>query len=69
MPQTGPIYVEGAEPGDTLAVRLRNLAVARARLGRSAFVVILLSKASSVCMVTRSPGFTVAMGSLYGLKR
>jgi acetamidase/formamidase len=24
-PQTGPIYVEGAEPGDTLAVRIENI--------------------------------------------
>ena len=24
-PQTGPIYVEGAEPGDTLAVRMENI--------------------------------------------
>lgn len=24
-PQTGPVYVEGAEPGDTLAVRIENI--------------------------------------------
>src|SRR3712207_4994381 len=24
-PQTGPIYVEGAEPGDTLAVKIENI--------------------------------------------
>ena len=24
-PQTGPIYVEGVEPGDTLAVRIENI--------------------------------------------
>src|SRR4051812_37947986 len=24
-PQTGPIYVEGAEPGDTLAVRIESI--------------------------------------------
>ncbi len=24
-PQTGPIYVEGAEPGDTLAVRMEGI--------------------------------------------
>ncbi len=29
-PQTGPFYVEGAEPGDTLAIRILRLAPARA---------------------------------------
>lgn len=29
-PQTGPIYVEGAEPGDTLVVRLRRIEPTRA---------------------------------------
>jgi acetamidase/formamidase len=29
-PQTGPFYVEGAEPGDTIAVHIRSLAPARA---------------------------------------
>ena len=24
-PQTGPLYVEGAQPGDTLAVRIENI--------------------------------------------
>ena len=28
-PQTGPIYVEGAEPGDTLAVRIEEIAFTR----------------------------------------
>ncbi|MGB0091092.1 MAG: acetamidase/formamidase family protein [Solirubrobacteraceae bacterium] len=28
-PQTGPIYVEGAEPGDTLAVRIESIEPAR----------------------------------------
>ena len=28
-PQTGPVYVEGAEPGDTLAVRIENIEPAR----------------------------------------
>ena len=28
-PQTGPVYVEGAEPGDTLAVRLEEIEPAR----------------------------------------
>ena len=28
-PQTGPIYVEGAEPGDTLAVTIENIEAAR----------------------------------------
>ena len=28
-PQTGPFYVEGAEPGDTLAIRIEKLEPAR----------------------------------------
>ena len=28
-PQTGPIYVEGAEPGDTLAVKIESIEPAR----------------------------------------
>src|ERR1700751_4090831 len=28
-PQTGPFYVEGAEPGDTLVIRIENLEPAR----------------------------------------
>ena len=28
-PQTGPFYIEGAEPGDTLAVRIENIEATR----------------------------------------
>lgn len=37
-PQTGPFYIEGAEPGDTLAVRLDRL-VPNRKLGRTATVI------------------------------
>jgi acetamidase/formamidase len=37
-PQTGPFYVEGAEPGDTLAVRLDRLAPSR-EIGYSSKIV------------------------------
>ena len=39
-PQTGPIYVEGAEPGDTLAVRIESIEPAR-DWAVSAFVSVL----------------------------
>ncbi len=34
-PQTGPFYVDGAEPGDTLVVRLEQIRPSRARGGSS----------------------------------
>jgi len=34
-PQTGPFYVEGAEPGDTLVIRIEKLEPARGRLRRT----------------------------------
>ena len=33
-PLTGPFYVEGAEPGDTLAVKILDLQVDGTRRGR-----------------------------------
>ena len=38
-PQTGPFYVEGAEPGDTLAIRIVKLALNRDHAGSSAELV------------------------------
>src|SRR5665811_2484326 len=52
-PQTGPFYVEGAEPGDTLAIHVIDLTPARS-WGASA-AIPFFGGMTSTCLLYTSP--------------
>jgi acetamidase/formamidase len=53
-PIAGPVYVDGAEPGDTLKVTLLGLALARSRRTRPAAIWTFATLARALSCICRS---------------
>src|SRR5256885_2024319 len=54
-PETGPFYIEGAEPGDMLVVRVEKIGTNRARCSSSATVTPAWAKAKWLARGSRPP--------------